>query len=97
MYVGLTNVFLRTEDDSTEVCVDDNKTGWGALLGDRCGGKDVTPIDAAGRMTEADAAGLPPAYIDVGELAIFRDEGLQYAMKLGRAGISCEFHLMPGV
>ena len=76
---------------------DDNITGWGALLGDRCGGEDVSPIDAAGRMTVEDAAGLPPAYIDVGELDIFREEDLQYAMTLGRAGISCEFHLIPAV
>nr|POE88398.1 carboxylesterase nlhh [Quercus suber] len=62
--------------------VDDNKTGWGALLGDRVGGPNVPPTDAAGRMTVEDAVGLPPAYIDVGELDLFRDEGLEYARKV---------------
>ncbi|KAK5130632.1 hypothetical protein LTR08_001891 [Meristemomyces frigidus] len=76
---------------------DDNKTGWGALLGDRLGGDSVTPIEAAGRMTVEDAKGLPPAYIDVGELDIFREEDLQYALKLSRAQVSCEFHLLPAV
>ncbi|KAK5125337.1 hypothetical protein LTR85_000446 [Meristemomyces frigidus] len=76
---------------------DDNKTGWGALLGDRIGGEDVKPFEAAARMTVADAKDLPPAYIDVGELDIFRDEGLEYARKLGQAGVSCEFHLLPSV
>lgn len=76
---------------------DDNKTGWGALLGDRCGGDDVDPIEAAARMTVQDAKGLPPAYIDVGEIDIFRDEDLEYARKLGMAGVECEFHLAPGV
>lgn len=95
---------------------DDNKTGWGALLGDRAGKDGVTPIEAAGRMTVRDAEGLPPAYIDVGELVscsetpydavrrrltrskdIFREEDLQYAQTLGKAGVSCEFHLFPNV
>jgi acetyl esterase/lipase len=44
---------------------DDNKTGWGALLGEKMGTDDVPVIAAAGRMTVKDAAGLPPAYIDV--------------------------------
>ena len=76
---------------------DDNKTGWGALLGSRCGGDDVDPIEAAGRMTVKDARALPPAYIDVGELDLFRDEDLEYAQKLGKAGVECEFHLIPQV
>ncbi|KAK4541699.1 hypothetical protein LTR36_007408 [Oleoguttula mirabilis] len=74
----------------------DNETGWGALLGDRRGGEDVKPFEAAARMTVEDARDLPPAYIDVGELDIFRDEDLEYARKLGQAGVSCEFHLVPG-
>ena len=44
---------------------DDNKTGWGALLGDKLAQDGVDPIEAAGRMTVSDAKGLPPAYIDV--------------------------------
>ena len=77
---------------------DDNITGWSALLGSSQIGTDsVSPVAAADRMTVEDAQGLPPAYIDVGELDIFRDEDLEYAKKLGQAGVSCEFHLLPGV
>lgn len=76
---------------------DDNKTGWGALLGDRMGGPNVHPTEAAGRMTVQDARGLPPAYIDVGELDLFREEDMEYAIKLGKAGVSCELHLLPSV
>lgn len=76
---------------------EDNITGWTALLGkDRVGGPDIKVIEAAGRMTVAEAQDLPPAYIDVGELDIFRDEDLQYARTLGQAGVSCEFHVIPG-
>lgn len=76
---------------------DDNITGWTALLTpSRVGGPDVSVIEAAGRMTVKDAEGLPPAYIDVGELDIFRDEDLQYARTLGQGGVSCEMHVIPG-
>jgi acetyl esterase/lipase len=43
-----------------------------------------------------DPAGLPPAYIEVGQLDIFRDEDLTYALRLGQAGVPVEFHLHPG-
>ena len=74
---------------------DDNRTGWDALLGDAAGGPD-TPASAAPARV-ADPAGLPPAYIEVGQLDIFRDEDLSYALRLGQAGVPVEFHLHPGV
>src|SRR5690606_41986362 len=58
---------------------DDNRTGWGALLGPAAGGADVPAHAAPARV--ADPAGLPPAYIEVGQLDIFRDEDLTYAMR----------------
>ena len=74
---------------------DDNCTGWQALLGDAAGGPD-TPVSAAPARV-ADPAGLPPAYIEVGQLDIVRDEDLTYALRLGQAGVPVEFHLHPGV
>jgi len=74
---------------------DDNIAGWGALLGDAIGGPDVPAYAAPARV--ADASGLPPAYIEVGQLDIFRDEDLAYALRLSRAGVNVEFHLRPGV
>ncbi|GAA3199452.1 alpha/beta hydrolase [Dactylosporangium siamense] len=74
---------------------DDNRTGWRALLGDAAGGGDVSPYAAPARL--ADCTGLPPAYIEVGQLDIFRDEDLTYALRLSRAGVPVEFHLHPGV
>jgi acetyl esterase/lipase len=40
--------------------------------------------------------GLPPAYIDVGELDPFRDEDIGYASRLLAAGVPCELHVTPG-
>jgi acetyl esterase/lipase len=72
----------------------DNITGWGALLGERVGGEDVSPYIAPARCT--DLSGLPPTYIDVGELDIFRDESIEYARRLTAAGVPAELHLHPG-
>lgn len=58
-------------------------------------GPDVSPYAAAARA--ADLSGLPPTYIEVGQLDIFRDEDLDYARRLGVAGVDVEFHLHPGV
>ncbi|MET1074494.1 MAG: alpha/beta hydrolase [Umezawaea sp.] len=73
---------------------DDSRTAWPALLGDAAGGPDVPATAAPARL--ADATGLPPAYIEVGQLDVFRDEDTAYATKLSRAGVQVEFHLHPG-
>jgi acetyl esterase/lipase len=74
---------------------DDNATGWNALLGAGHEKRDVGPAAAPGRLK--DARGLPPAYIEVGQLDVFRDESLRYALTLSRAGVPVELHLHPGV
>jgi acetyl esterase/lipase len=71
-----------------------NVTGWTALLGDARGGPDVSPYAAPARAQ--DLTGLPAAFIDVGSVETFRDEDIEYAARLSRAGISVEFHLWPG-
>jgi acetyl esterase/lipase len=73
---------------------DDSRTAWPALLGDAAGGPDVPATAAPARLE--DASGLPPAYIEVGQLDVFRDEDTAYATKLSRAGVPVEFHLHPG-
>ncbi|KAF2214946.1 hypothetical protein CERZMDRAFT_110484 [Cercospora zeae-maydis SCOH1-5] len=77
--------------------MEDNITAWEALLGKQTSSSDsIPPTHAPARSTVEEAQGLPSAYIDVGELDLFREEALQYASLLGRAGVSCEFHLLPG-
>lgn len=73
---------------------DDNLTGWQALLGHSIGGHGVSEYAAPARA--ADLSLLPPTYIDVGELDIFRDEDITYAARLAAAGISTELHVHPG-
>ena len=73
---------------------DNNYTGWHALLGDDIGGDRVSPVAAPGRL--ADFTRLAPAYIEVGDLDIFRDEGIAYAAGLANAGVPVELHVHPG-
>jgi acetyl esterase/lipase len=65
------------------------------MVGDQLGTDGVSPVAAPARL--ANRAGLAPAYIDVGDLDIFRDEAIAYAQNLARAGIPIELHVHPGV
>ncbi|MFF1831072.1 alpha/beta hydrolase [Paenarthrobacter sp. NPDC058040] len=73
---------------------DNNYTGWHALLGDHLGTFRVPPVTAPARLKEF--TGLAPAFIDVGDLDIFRDEDISYAQKLLGAGVPCELHVRAG-
>ncbi|MGH3249784.1 MAG: alpha/beta hydrolase [Trebonia sp.] len=73
---------------------DDNYTAWHAVLGDQFGTGDVSPVAAPARLT--DFAGLAPAYLEVGDLDIFRDETIAYAARLATAGVPIELHVHPG-
>lgn len=75
--------------------VDNNRTSWTALLGDARGTDDVSPLASPARLT--DFAGLAPAYIEVGDLDLFREECLEYALNLVRAEVSTELHVWTGV
>ncbi len=73
---------------------EDNVTAWRALLGDAAGGE----VDASAAPARVeDPAGLPPAYLEVGELDAFRDETIEFARRLAAAGVPTELHVHPGV
>ena len=72
-----------------------NAIGWEALLGDQRGTDAVSPVAAPARL--ADLRGLPPTYIEVGALDIFRDEDVDFAMRLLAAGVPTELHVHPGL
>ena len=71
-----------------------NLGGWAAYLSGLDEGDEV-PIYAAPARA-ADLSGLPPAYINVGDLDAFRDEDIAYATTLMAAGVACELHVYPG-
>jgi acetyl esterase/lipase len=55
---------------------------------------DVSPYAAPARLE--DCAGLPPAYLMVGELDLMRDEVIGYASRLIQAAVATELHVWPG-
>lgn len=68
----------------------DNAYAWGAYLG----GREATPYAAPARAQ--DLSGLPPAYVDVAEVELFRDEAIDYARRLTQAGVPTELHVWAG-
>jgi acetyl esterase/lipase len=71
-----------------------NTFGWKSYLGDLYGAADVPAYAAPARAT--DLAGLPPAYVCVGAVDGFRDEDIDYAMRLNQAGVPAELHVYSG-
>jgi len=54
----------------------------------------ASPYAAAARAD--DLSGLPPAYIMVGDLDLFRDEDIAYASQLSATGIAVDLAVFPG-
>jgi acetyl esterase/lipase len=71
-----------------------NHTGWTAYLGSHAGGNCVS--GHASPAAADDLAGLAPAFIDVGDAEIFRDESVDYARRLWLAGVPAELHVWTG-
>ena len=71
-----------------------NLIGWHSYVGDAVGTDQVSPYAAP---TRADSlAGLPPAYLPVGDLDLFIDEDIEYAQRLQQADVPAELHVYPG-
>lgn len=88
----------RNETSSSHSIVDSrvwnreaNQAGWAAYLGE----VDTVSPYASPAIVE-DLSGLPPAYINVGELDMFLDEDVAYALALQRSGVPVELHVYPG-
>lgn len=71
-----------------------NLAAWNAFLGGRAGRPDVSPYAAPARSN--DLSRLPPAFLDVGSVEVFRDEVVEYASRLWQAGGDAELHVWPG-
>ena len=72
-----------------------NRFGWTSYLGHRPGQGEPPPYAVPARR--ADLTGLPPAWIGVGDLDLFRDEDVAYAGRLRAAGVPCELDVVPGM
>ena len=89
---------LRTDLDESVFRLWDNRAnrvGWSAYLGYEPGGAEASPIAVPSR--NEDLRGLPPAWIGVGSLDLFRDEDMAYAERLRAADVPCETIVIDGV
>lgn len=94
-------------DDRTVACDDEldglahvwfaenNKMAWEAVLGERRGTDEVLPCEAPARNESFE--GLAPAFLEVGELDLFRDETIEYAKRLMAAHVPVELHVLTGL
>lgn len=69
-----------------------NTVAWDAVLG----GAEAGPDGYVAPARAADLAGLPPTYLDTGDLDLFRAEILTFAARLSAAGVPLELHVVPG-
>jgi len=70
-----------------------NRFGWSSYLG-RAPGEDAPPYAAA--APAEDLAGLPPAWIGIGDIDLFQPEAATYAARLNAAGVPCELVVVSG-
>lgn len=78
----LTGEFLWTREN--------NCLGWSYYLGDTPPGAPHVPARAA------NLSGLPPTWIGTAALDLFRDENIEYAQRLMKAGVATELIVYPG-
>jgi acetyl esterase/lipase len=67
-----------------------NIEAWGWYLGGKTADEYAAPARAI------DLSGLPPTFIDAGELDLFRDEDIEFSIRLLHAGVTTELHVYPG-
>ena len=73
---------------------DSNEFGWNSLLGERRHTDAVTQY--ASPALASDLSDLPPTFIDVGSMEIFRDENVDFARRLWSIGADAELHVWAG-
>jgi acetyl esterase/lipase len=71
-----------------------NEFGWRSYLG-QLYGTDRVPY-AAAPARALDLTGSPTAFVSVGAIDGFRDEDVDYALRLNDANVPTELHVYPG-
>jgi acetyl esterase/lipase len=71
-----------------------NLVGWRSYLGNSFGTEQVSAYATPARREGL--KGLPKAWIGVGDVELFYEEGKAYANKLTAAGVQCELDVVSG-
>lgn len=86
---------LRKDHDALLWSNRSNRYAWQAYLGHPVEHDEVRPYAVPARRV--DLAGLPPAWVGIGSIDLFRDEAHDYAVRLQAAGVPCEYVEVPGM
>lgn len=70
-----------------------NRQAWTWYLGQPAGAATLPPYAAAARRDNL--AGLPPAWLSIGDIELFYDEVSRYHARLQDAGVRCVLHTTP--
>lgn len=90
---------LRTDIDERSFRMWNNKAnryGWRSYLGAEPGSRDFPATAVPARADDEQLRGLPPAWLGVGTLDLFHDEGVAYAERLLAVGVDCTVHIVTG-
>lgn len=71
-----------------------NRAAWRHYLGQPPGAPNPPPYAVPGRRENL--AGLPDAWIGVGDIDLFQEENCEYARRLQEAGVACRLDIFPG-
>ena len=85
----------RAGRDAPLFTTTDAEHGWRHYLRGLNDGDRVPPYASPARAVAL--AGLPPAYVLAAGMDCLRDEAVNYAMAMARAGVAVELHLVPAV
>ena len=86
---------LRTDHDAIVWTNTSNRYCWTSYLAHPVNATEPRPFASAARRH--DLAGLPPAWIGIGDIDLFHDESIEYADRLRAAGVPCELHVVSGM
>ncbi len=93
---GLVNCHHHLWQWSTRgLSTEENLFAWACVLGEDLAFSAAAPAYAAPTRA-ADLSGLPPAFIEVGSAELFRDEDVDYAMRIWATGGQAELHVWSG-
>ncbi len=73
---------------------DNNRAAWDFYLARIRGTGEQVPGEASPTV-EQDYSNFPPTYLSVGDVDCFRDEAIEFARGLVRAGVPAELHMFP--
>ncbi|KAH8678686.1 Alpha/Beta hydrolase protein [Tricladium varicosporioides] len=92
----MTSISCKQFDNAGTWTGRNNKGAWEWIVGPEEERERVKWIEYAAPARMEDLSRLPTSWVEVGTNETFRDEAVEYAGRLWRAGVQCELHAFAG-